>query len=59
MDLKKRLALDVERIRQTDDRTGKLAERQFRWEGSSNPNGWRVMADLANDIEEALKLIPD
>lgn len=44
-----RLRLDLDTIDQTRDRTGKLAERNLRWVGE--PNGWRTMGELAQDIE--------
>lgn len=52
-ELTDRLRLDVKCIRKANDRTGKLAERIFRWVGE--PNGWRKMSDLADDIEQLLK----
>ncbi len=47
-----RLTQDIQRIRQSNDRTGKLSERVFRWEGE--PHGWRKMGDLADDLEQLL-----
>jgi len=53
--LRERLRKDVERIRGENDRTGPIAQKTIRWEGCPpNPNGWRLMGDLANDIEELL-----
>lgn len=55
-----RLRLDIEEIRRTQDRTGKKSERNFRWEGMpDNPNGWRKMGDLADDLEALLDGTPE
>ena len=48
-ELRERIKLDIDRIRRANDRTGKLSERIFRWIG--DPNGWRTMGDLADDLE--------
>lgn len=54
-ELIERLRKDVERIRGDNDRTGPLSARSLRWEGMpTNPNGWRLLGDLANDIERLL-----
>jgi hypothetical protein len=47
-----RIKLDIEGIWKKHDRTGALSGRNLRWEGTAaNPNGWRTMAHLANDLE--------
>lgn len=52
-----RLRKDIETIRESGDRTGSRSRRNLRWEGMENPNGWRLMGDLANDVEKLLNLI--
>lgn len=55
-EIKARLLADVERIRAARDRTGSLSLKPLRWEGTEhNPNGWRLMGDLADDIEALIK----
>ncbi len=52
MTVEERLRADMETIRQNRDRTGQLSLRPLRWVGE--PMGWRLMGDLADDIEELL-----
>jgi hypothetical protein len=55
MNLIERLRADIHEIRTSHPRTGPKAEDVIRWEGTeSNPNGWRRLKDLANDVEELL-----
>lgn len=54
-DVMERIKLDIIRIREGQDRTSTIATRHLRWEGAAiNPNGWRLMGDLADDLEEIL-----
>lgn len=56
-ELIQRLKFDIDRIRIANDRTGPMSAHNLRWEGCPpNPNGWRLMGDLANDVEELIQL---
>lgn len=47
-----RIRQDITRIHEAGDRTGPVADRPLRWEGvPANPNGWRRMRDLADDLQ--------
>lgn len=47
-----RVRQDFDRIRQENDRTGPVAERNLRWVGCDvNPRGWRTLGQLADDLE--------
>jgi len=47
-----RIRMDAKRIREHGDRTGPLENKPLRWEGcTTNPNGWRLMGDLADDLD--------
>ena len=51
----RRIKADIADIRKSGDRTGALALKNLRWVGMpENPNGWRTMGDLADDLEEIL-----
>lgn len=54
---RKRLRLDIDNIRTAGDRTGAKDKKPLRWEGCPpNPNGWRLMGDMANDVELLLNV---
>jgi hypothetical protein len=54
---RRRLRLDIDEIWRSQDRTGRKAEQNFRWEGMpANPNGWRKMGDHARDLELLLNV---
>lgn len=54
-DLRTRLLADIADIRAKRERLDPKVKHIFRWEGlPHNPNGWRTLGDLANDIEQLL-----
>lgn len=54
------LRADIATIREVRDRTGSMDSRPLRWVGCPpNPNGWRLMGDLANDLETLLNLLEE
>lgn len=55
-ELLERLSKDVDAIRETNHRTGPKSDNPLRWVGLESPNGWRLMGDLANDIQDLISL---